>query len=279
MKSKKDIKRFRGIGQFGPAYQMMFENDSHAPGSVDQALLNQMVKLCAETARYICSQYTPLSILYKKGTRPKLERYVQNIRAESPSNLEFIKAISSFTSSLQETAEQDVRKMLIGGLEEEIIERGSDWCTDLARVGCALYQVAGFPSRLTILVDLDRAYSAHVIVEVYQDGVWGAIDTSTNVVYRCPDKKPASVWNLMRNPQLIAEHSRNQSKTYTNAGQFSAAAVINYFVWRWNDYDYSVSKVNSYYVSILEMADKGWPGGIRWLHNEDRRTDKKLTAS
>jgi hypothetical protein len=130
--------------------------------------------------------------------------------------------------------------------------------------------VAGFPSRLMILADLRKAYSAHVIVEVYRNGVWGAVDTSTDIVYCHPDKKPASVWDLMRNPQLIAKHHVDRSKTYTNAGQFRSAAVINYFVWRWNKYDYSVSKVNNYYVSILEMADKGWPGGIRWLHNEDQ---------
>ena len=73
----KDVERFRGIGQFGPAYQVMLENDSHAPGSVDHVLLEKMVKLCHETADYLYGEYTSQKILYKKGTRPKLELYLK----------------------------------------------------------------------------------------------------------------------------------------------------------------------------------------------------------
>jgi len=254
----------------------MLENDSHAPGSVDRILMEEMVKLCPETADYLYRAYTPLKTLYKKGTRPKLEHYMRAITAESSTDEEIIEGIARFTNSLQKNAESDLDKMQIGGTEEEIIERGSDWCTDLARVGCVLCQVAGFPARLVTLADTQKAYSGHAIIEVYRAGVWGAVDPITDVVYCHPGGKPASTWNLINDPKLIERHWRDESTLYTKAGQFRAAAITNYFVWRWKDYDYTVSGPNDYYRSILKMADKGWPGGLRWLHGEDRLDWQRL---
>ena len=30
-----------------------------------------------------------------------------------------------------------------------------------------------------------------------------------------------------------------------------------------------MSKLDSYNRRVLEMANAGWPGGLRWLHGED----------
>jgi hypothetical protein len=38
----------------------------------------------------------------------------------------------------------------------------------------------------------------------------------------------------------------------------------------WERYDYPVSSMNDYYRSILERSLQGWPGGLRWLHEEDK---------
>jgi len=266
----KNIKRFRGIGIFGSAYQVTLENDSHAPGSVDRVLIQEMVKLCSETAGYLYSAHTPIKVLYEKGTRPKLESYVECLTAQAVSDEEVVKEISQFTSRLQKTAEQDLDKVRVGGLEEEIIERGSDWCTNLARVACTLCQVAKLPSRLVALANIRKAYSGHVIIEVYRGGVWGAVDPTTNVIYHHITSKPATTWELMNNPQLVKRHWRDESTPYTNPEQFRAAGIINYFVWQWKKYDYTVSGVNDYYRSILEMANKNWPNGQRWLHNENK---------
>ena len=47
--------------------------------------------------------------------------------------------------------------MVLGGPEERILERGTDWCPDVARVACALLQVSGLPARIIYLFDLERA--------------------------------------------------------------------------------------------------------------------------
>lgn len=260
---------YRGINQFGPAYRIMAENDTHAPGSIDRVLLDNMIKLCPETMGYLYTEYTSTRSSYEKGVRPVLEQYAKKANSGCNTDEERIEAIARFTASLQERACAEIESMLFGGIEEEIIARGSDWCTDVARVGCVLCQIANLPSRMVYLVDTEKAYHGHAIIEVYRADVWGAVDSVTNVIYRHPNGKPASTWDLMNSPNLVNAHYRGDSTYYTNPGQFRGSAISNYYISDWKDYDYSVSGVNSYERSVLEMSEKGWPGGLRWLHNED----------
>ena len=161
--------------------------------------------------------------------------------------------------------------MRLGGTEEQIIARGSDWCTDVARVGCALYQVAGFPCRIVNLFNLNAAYSGHVIVEVYRSGIWGAIDANSGVVYQRDedDGAPATTWELMNDAELVIRH-KSPEAWFTHPDQFTAAGIANYYVRDADLYDYAITGLNDYYRAILSMAEQGWPGGLRWLHGEDR---------
>ena len=137
-----NICTYQGLSQFGPAYKVMFGNDTHADDSIDRILTEDMIRLCSETADYLYVEYTPTRSFYKKGARPELEEYVERAILDNYSEEERIEAIARFTSSLQKKASSDLDLMRFGGTEEEIIVRGSDWCTDVARVGCALCQVA-----------------------------------------------------------------------------------------------------------------------------------------
>lgn len=265
-----NIPKYQRLSQFGSAYKVMLENDTHASGSIDRILVESMIRLCPETVDFLCNEYTPTRSFYEKGTRPELEQYVERAILGNHSEEERIMAITRFTSSLQESACEDLKLMRIGGTEEEIIARGSGWCSDVARVGCALCQVAGFAARLVYLFDTEKAYSGHVIMEVYRAKIWGVVDPLTNVVYRHLEGKPVSTWDLMNNPHLIKSYSRGELTPYTVITQFRGVAISNYFTWRWREYDYTVSKINDYYRSILEMSNQSWPGGLRWIHGEDR---------
>jgi hypothetical protein len=132
-----------------------------------------------------------------------------------------------------------------------------------------LSQLGGVPARIVYLFDLEQAYSGHAIIEAHRTGRWGALDPSTAVVYRTPDGQPTSVWALMNNSSLI-EARRVARACYTRPEQFRAAGVVNYFCWEATRCDYATSRLNDYYRSILKMSDKGWPGGLRWLHGEDQ---------
>jgi hypothetical protein len=261
--------RYRGLDQFGKAYRILFENDPHPAGSVDRVLMASMLRLCDETAPFLYSRFTPNQIAYRAGERPLLDGIVSQFRTRAHDPEQMVAAISRYTSTLKESAPSELNALRFGGTEEEILARGSDWCTDVARVACALYQVAGLPSRLAYLADLEHAYSGHTIVEVLRSDRWGAVDALTDVVYRWEDGLPASVWDLSRNPALLVQHYRDEDTRYTRSGQFGEAAISNYSLGPMEKFNYTVGGVNPYYRSVLGMSDRGWPGGLRWLFGED----------
>jgi hypothetical protein len=76
---------YRGPGQFGPAYRVLFERDAHAPRTVDRVLLERMVRLCPATVRSLYGQggraYTPTMVRYVRGSRPALEATLARVTA------------------------------------------------------------------------------------------------------------------------------------------------------------------------------------------------------
>ncbi len=263
--------RFMGRAQFGPAYQKMLDNDTHAPSSVDRVLTEQMIRLCSDTATYLYSGYTPIEVSYKKGSRAEIEDIAEQVTLSCPTLEARIEAIVKFTANLEEKVTgETLDSMQFGGTEEAIISRGSEWCTDIARVACSLCQVAGVPSRIVNLYNTKQAYSGHVIIEAYRQRKWGAVDSSTAVVYRHSDGTPASTWDLMNQPSLIERH-QSPSAHCTWVDQFTGADIANYFAWQSKAYDYTLSGINDYCYPILEMSSQGWPGGLRWLHGEDSK--------
>ena len=257
-----------GPKAFGRAYRCMLDNDPHALGSVDREVVASITRVCDETARYLYDGYTSRSIGYVAGTRPGLERFLGDAESPEGGPVERVAALADLTRRLAEKSPAGgLSAMRFGGTEEQIIERGSEWCADVARVGCALYQVAGFPCRIVYLFDLHAAYRGHVLVEVHRSGTWGVVDTSSGVVYRTDDGAPATTWELMNDADLVKRHAGPEA-WYTNPEQFTAAGIANYHVRDAARYDYTVTGVNDYTRAVLSMADRGWPGGLRWLHGE-----------
>jgi hypothetical protein len=76
---KINISAYQGLAQLGPAYKVMFKNDTPAPGSVDRILMEKMIRLYSETADCLYSEYTPTTSLYQRGSRPELERYAEKV--------------------------------------------------------------------------------------------------------------------------------------------------------------------------------------------------------
>jgi hypothetical protein len=263
-----DLREYTGIGAFGPAYRTMLENDTHAPGSVDRVLQEQAVRLCPETTDHLYAEFTPTTVDYVLGTRPVLEQVLAELRPQGARKEDLFKAILDFTQGLGTGTEPGHSEMIFGGTEEEIIDRGSDWCTDVARVACVLCQIAGFSSRVVSLYDTEQAYSGHVIIEAYRRGSWGALDPLAGVIYLEPDGRPASLAHLMTTPSLIEGHRRAAGTIANPTGQFRGVGIANYPVMDRDRYDFTTSGLNDYYLSILEMSIRGWPGGLRWLHGE-----------
>lgn len=263
-----DLSRYTGKAALGKAYRIMLENDAHAPGSVDHSLMDAAVRLCYETADCLYNSFTPLRTQYRRGGRPALETIVDQL-TQNPADLEAtLSAVAVFSSGLRQGAPTAVDDLILGGTEESIVQRGTVWCTDLARVSCILCQMAGFSSRLIFLYDTDHAYSGHAIIEAYRSGCWGAVDSTIGRVYRHGTGMPASVWDLMHDPVLVEENG--EPNGHHTPGQFRVACVSNYSVCCCDRYDYTESRINPYTRAVLEMSDKGWPEGLQWIHGEDR---------
>jgi hypothetical protein len=269
--------RFRGLGAFGPAYRILFENDSHAPGSVDRVLLSRMVRLVPETRAFWYGSAPPPPA-YRPGERPGLERIVRRLGRDRGTRRVPIRAISRFCVRLSRRASPPIDDLVFGGTEEKIVARGSDFCGEVSRVACALAQVAGYPARLVYLADPDRAYSGHTIVEVYSQDHWGALDALTGVIYRHPDGRPASAQDLLGEPSLIDQHSRGSDPIkalYSRRGQFGRVGLVEYPLGPVRRFSYATSRVNPYYRRILTESEAGWSHGLRWLFGEDRSPPRK----
>ena len=264
-----EIANYAGEEQFGPAYAIMLAGDAHAPGSVDRVLAQRMIRLGPATAEFLYASYTPTTLRYRPGSRPELERLLGEATAGATTPEALVDGIARWCAAVASAADDvSLDDLRLGGTEEAIVGRGTDWCTDLARVGCVLCQVAGLPARLVYLFNTTAAYSGHAIVEVLCQGRWGCVDVVHGVVYRHEDGRPASAWELQRAPHVIDAHRRHHGGS-SSAAQFLGAAIVNYFVWEAERYDFTVSALNAYIRSILEQSARGWPGGLRWLHGED----------
>ena len=259
-----------GPAWFGPAYERMMAHDPHAPGSVDRELIATAVGLCSETEAYLYDGFTAREAGYRIGTRPGLEGIARTIVRAVVGTEEKVGAIARYTAALADAAPSSLADLRFGGTEEEIIARGSDWCADVARVAIALLATSGIPARMVLLADLQRAYSGHNVVEAYRSGRWGCLDPRSGVVYLDEEGRPATTWDLTNFPRLILRHYRGRRTPYSRVGQFRRSAVANYRVGPPDPAAHRVTALNAYYRSILRMADRGWPGGLRWLHGEDR---------
>jgi len=262
----------KGLGAFGPAYRRMLERWPSAPGSVDEVLGRQMVLLTPETVAELYRPPGPAR--YEHGGRPELARFVeraiQDISDEDAKVRAIAEAVCQWARAFEDSpGSRDYDNYRFGGTEESILTRGTDNCSEVSRLACALFQVAGLPARMGILVNTEQTYSGHVVCEVFYKDGWGAVDALTNVICQHPDGRPASLWELHRSPDLVRAHARPDAH-YTNPDQFRRVAITSYDVADANQYDYTESPINDYVRAIWKMSDAGWPGGLRWLFGEDR---------
>jgi hypothetical protein len=262
--------RYRGPGWFGPAYATMIRRDPHARGSIDRRILESCVGLDADTAPSLYRDFTSPRVGYIPGRRPVLEAIGRGLVDSDAPLDQRIRAVPRFFRAIAAREAGAIDTLRFGGTEEEIIARGSNWCTDVSRAACALYHVMGVPSRIVLLADTRKAYSGHAIVEAYRARRWGAVDCVANVVYQSRSGQPASTWDLMKNSGWIDHHYRDRRQRSVRRGQFRRAAIANYSLRDPSEPDYRTSRVTPYYRSILRMSERGWPGGLRWLHGEDR---------
>ncbi len=270
MKKKNiNLTKFKGRTEFGIYDELLsLKNDVHAPGTVDSVLSDEMIKLVPETAEYLYTDYTPLGVKYQRGTRPYLEKIVENSIGKTDSTTK-AKDFMDFCSNIPYNFPDSEKSTnagfwttdttLFGGTEEELIKRGTEICTELSRVLCVLAQVAGLPARLVYLFDLNRKNWGHGVTEIFvqtnESSNWAVFDATSNVCYPMPDGRLASAWDLRNNPEIIENHPEHKKKPYVASVFYECSAIANYSVWDWEKYDYRWNLINSYYRQIWESSD------------------------
>lgn len=249
-----------GYGVFGKAYEHMFKNDLHHKGSVDHALLKNMIFLDEDSKSFL---YKAPNAVSQDISNHELYEIAHKLKGDN--HLESIDKTIEFVIEIVKKCDTPFEEMIFGGTELEIIKRGSDWCTDISRVGAALLQCLGMPSRIAILVTPFIAYHGHQVVEVYLDGTYMMCDFLYGVIARLDHNY--SVYDLLNKPKLV--HKIYSSKIIDSkqldyiTSLYNLAAISEYDISK--KHNYQTSKPNEYYLKMMNLKQDG-----TWQMNEDK---------
>lgn len=242
-----------GFNIFGKAYDYMFRNDMHDENSVDYDFHRKMILLDSKSddLLYNSSKYT----ISNKIVNHDLYDFAQQFKGSSW--MESMRNILAYTRIIVRDFNLPFENMIFGGTEKEIIDRGTDWCTDISRVGCALLQCLKIPCRIVTLVNTKQAYNGHTVCEAIVDkqfvmcdftyGVLGYLDESYSV------KSLISNHNVV--DKIYSEIINSGNNRDYILGLFDKAGYNDYDITK--KHNYNKSKPNDYYLNMMQLNHDG----------------------
>lgn len=249
----------RGYGVFGKAYEVMLRKDLHAAGSIDHRLMESMILLEEESAALL---YQNPPRIPSEICRNPLWQFAQQFKRETEK--ETIRAVLDFTQNIVQNFDQPFEQMHFGGTEQEILQRGTDWCADLARVGVVLLECLTIPARMVNLADRKKAYHGHVILEAFYEGKFGAIDPVYGYLFY--ENGPLSVWELQHHPDRLKQIIGCGDHSDYYQGLYDAAAISEYDP-TCLDNQYLISCPNKYYLALIARGENDG----QWILGEDKQ--------
>jgi hypothetical protein len=258
--------------------------ESDTSGGIDVEIIEGQLGLCAKTAEYIYSAFTPLTLHYQPGSRPMLERVVAEVTQPEMSERE------KFFAILRRCRDNRHRGMASpalfqGGSEEELLKRGARMCNEISRIFVCLCQVAGIPARVH-----SSHITGHMMAEAFVDGRWAWVDPMKGMAPRLDDDRLANAWDLYCDPKLFERQPKEfwddvrpaapapEQAEYYMACQMArnrdcyfhpkeAMAIGNYYVWDYERYTYPWSlhcahekQRQALITELLRLKwDAGWP--------------------
>ena len=84
------MKKYKGAHGFNKAIDTLLQNTLYSPGTVDDVLGKEQIKLLPETCEYLYTQYTSLRVRYRRGSRPFLEKILFEAILEAKEDLDKI---------------------------------------------------------------------------------------------------------------------------------------------------------------------------------------------
>ncbi|MBI9009350.1 MAG: GNAT family N-acetyltransferase [Tenericutes bacterium] len=263
----------KGFDIFGKEYGVMFRNDIHHKDSAGYQFYKKMILINSYSEDYLYNQC--ISKINIEITNHELFSFAKKFKGES--DIQTIKSVLDFTSSMVRNYDVPFDNMEFGNTEKEIIERGTDWCTDISRIGLAILQCLNIPCRLAILVNSRKAYNGHTLCEAYLDNEYMMIDFTYGVLGLL--SKKYSVKDLLKQPQIVKEIYSLQIDCNIDLeyieGLYDMAALAEYDITK--KHDYSISVPNEYYLNMMNLSHDGL-----WKMGEDMKIDdliiRKATA-
>lgn len=250
-----------GFDIFGKAYGYMFRNDLHDEHSVDYNFLKEMILLDSESDEllYDASKYT----ISNKIIHHECYEFAQQFKGSSW--IESMRNILAYTSIMVRDFNLPFESMIFGGTEKEIIDRGTDWCTDIARVGCALLQCLNIPCRMVTLVNTKQAYNGHTVCEAIVDKQFIMCDFTYGVLGYLDESY--SVKSLISHHHVVEKIyseiiNSNNNRDYI-LGLFDKAGYHDYDITK--KHNYNKSKPNDYYLKMMQLNNDG-----TWKLGENR---------
>ena len=238
----------QGYGIFGKPYEIMLRNDLHDLASIDHALIRDMILLDGESVH----------ALYQKPACRNMENhelyaFAQQFKAAQ--DRQSIRNVLDYTSGIAMRYDVDFKDMSFGGTEKQILQRGTDWCADMARVGACLLQCLGIPCRILNLVNLNKAYHGHVAGEAYYEGRYGVVDFIYG--YQFYGETPISARDVLQNADILNAYPEEYR------GLYSAIGVSEYDPMDPSN-NYSISKPNAYTMKLIYTDNND-----KWIMGED----------
>lgn len=238
-----------GYDIFGKAYGVMMRNDLHDINSIDHKFMREMILLDDESRAF----------LYDNKPKPidmrNHELYSFAKQFKGINDRQTIENVLSYAADIAKNCHDEFSEMKFGGTEKEILDRGTDWCADLARVGVVLLACNDIPARIVHLVNLEKAYNGHVVVEAFYEGKYGLCDFLYG--YNFYENEPLDAYALMHCRRYLNDYSENY------AGLYSAVAINEYDPMDKNN-NYAISIPNQYTMNLIYTDHND-----KWIMGED----------
>ena len=240
----------QGYGVFGKAWEIALRNDVHDPRSIDHKFMREMILLEPESYRFFYEAHPEAPDM----NAHELYDFAQSFRGSR--DFASIQNILTHTSKIARDFSLSIEEMEFGGTEREILDRGTDWCADLARVAIVLLNCLGIPARMVNLVNVEKAYNGHVVVEAFYEGKYGVIDPLYGYCFY--EGKPVDAYALMTEEDHLKGYEADYRDMFRNI-------AINAYNPMDPENDYTISKLDEYNRKVLSTDHQG-----KWLMGEDQ---------
>jgi transglutaminase-like putative cysteine protease len=162
---------------------------------IDRYQANNFLNWRPETAEFIRNTYTPTTVGYVAGTLPELEKLAGECTRGLRTNAEKAEAILMGPGkTLKHPFVPQIGERVKGDRdldEQDLLENGTAWCNEQARVFVRLCQTQNIPARLIHLF-YSNPPIGHTIAEFYDGSGWCLVDASYFIVLRDKDGRPLS---------------------------------------------------------------------------------------